>query len=112
MLHPQGLPKDSKKQPDDQPNKDCDPPVAPVEKSKEVPPWVALPKLPTGMENPTKGKAKEKMHSQQVPEWVANSRACLLGHYGVTNCRVEECCNPGWAWSKGKDQIKYNCNEH
>ena len=112
MLHPQGLPKDSKKQPDNQPNEAHDPPVALVEESIEVPPWVVPPKLLTGVEKPNEGKAKGKTHPQQVPEWVANSKVCLLGHYGITNCRVEGCCNPGCTWSKGMAQIKYYCNNH
>ena len=71
-----------------------------------------MPKLPSTLEDPTKGKAKGKMHLQQVPEWVASNKACLLGHYEVTNCRVEGCCNPGHAWSKGKEWIEYYCDEH
>ena len=58
------------------------------------------------------GRTKGKMHPQQVPEWVTNSKVCLLGNYGVTDCRVGDCCNPGWAWSKGKEWTKYYCDEH
>ena len=83
-----------------------------MEESEEVPPWVVPPKLPSTLEGPTEGKAKGKMHPQQVPEWVASSKACLSGHYGVTDCRVEGCCNPGCTWSKGKAQIEYYCDKH
>ena len=84
-------------QPNDQPNEDHNPSAAPMEESKEVPLWVVPPKLLSTLERPTKGKAKGKMHPQQVLEWVASSKVLLLGHYGITNCRMEGCCNPKWA---------------
>ena len=112
MPHPQGCLKDSETQPSNNPNKDHDPQVAPIKESKEIPPWVVPPKLPSTLEGPTEEKAKGKTHLQQVPEWVASSKALLLGHYGVTDCRVEGCCNLGCAWSKGKDLKEYYCNNH
>ena len=116
MLYPQGFPKDTKMPPNDNPNEDSDPQEAPMGESTEVPPWVVPLKLPRTLDAPTKGKVKGKvkgkMHLEQVMEWVASSKALLLGHYGVTDCRVEGCCNPGHAWSKGKDWMEYYCDNH
>ena len=133
MLHHQGAIKNNEAQPDEkqnnkapneadkdpnkankEPNEESKIPVATMEAEEYVvtPPWEAPPKLPSGVDWPTEGKAKGKTHPQQVPQWVTKSRALLSRPYGVMDCREKGCTNPGRAWSKGPYQMEYYCDVH